>query len=442
MNTIRIGFISTRFAGTDGVSLETAKWVTVLKGLGHRCCFFSGESEWPAADSYVVPEAHFRHPEIQALNIALFERHNRFPDTSAQVGRLAAYLKDHLYRFVRRFEPQVLIVENAVSLPMNIPLGLAISELIAETSIPAIAHHHDFAWERERYAVDAAANYLRAAFPPTMEQVQHVVINSYARRQLALHAGVSSTIIPNVMDFDNPLPGPDDYCRTLRSELGIRDGQYLLLQPTRIIPRKRIEKAIELARRLDLDCAVVISHDAGDEGQAYQAYLRDFAGLLDVDLVFAARRCAPQRGKSEDGARVFSLYDIYQAADLVTYPSQIEGFGNALLEAIYSRQPVITSTYRVLKTDIQPKGFRFIEFDDYFTNGFVEKVRDILLNPEESAEMVEHNYQVGKRFYSYTTLESHLVALLAELDIAVIKPVSHHPFPAQFTLPAASETVL
>ena len=45
--THRIGFVSTRLAGTDGVSLEVAKWVQVLNGLGHECFFFAGELEWP-----------------------------------------------------------------------------------------------------------------------------------------------------------------------------------------------------------------------------------------------------------------------------------------------------------------------------------------------------------------------------------------------------------
>ncbi len=29
-----VGFVSTRFAGTDGVSLETAKWADVFEGIG------------------------------------------------------------------------------------------------------------------------------------------------------------------------------------------------------------------------------------------------------------------------------------------------------------------------------------------------------------------------------------------------------------------------
>jgi hypothetical protein len=34
--THRIGFVSTRLAGTDGVSLETDKWERVLAELGYE----------------------------------------------------------------------------------------------------------------------------------------------------------------------------------------------------------------------------------------------------------------------------------------------------------------------------------------------------------------------------------------------------------------------
>jgi mannosylglucosylglycerate synthase len=409
---MRIGFVSTRFSGTDGVSLEATKWVETLEQLGHDCFFFAGESDRPAERSYVVPEAHLSHPDIQALSIELFERRQRSRSTSEAVAKLTRHLKRHLARFVTKYKPHVLIVENALSLPMNIPLGLAITELTAETALPVIAHHHDFTWERERYAVDAAADYLRAAFPPTLEQVHHVVINSYAKQQLALHAGVSSTVIPNVMDFDQSPPQPDEYCSRFRDDLEIRPDQYILLQPTRIIPRKRIEKAIELARRIGLDCVLVITHGSGDEGHEYKNYLQDYASLLGVNLRLAADRCAPKRSYTQDGKQVYSLFDVYQQADLVTYPSQLEGFGNALLEAVYYRKPILTSTYRILKTDIQPKGFRFIEFDDYFRPEFLDRVRKVLLNPCSVEAMIEHNFETGRRYYSYSVLEEQLVNLL------------------------------
>ena len=56
-------------------------------------------------------------------------------------------VKRSLHTFIEDFEIQLLKVENALSLPMNVPLGLALTELIAGTNIPTIAHHHDFYWE-------------------------------------------------------------------------------------------------------------------------------------------------------------------------------------------------------------------------------------------------------------------------------------------------------
>ena len=45
--SINIGFISFRFHGTDGVSLETSKWAEVLEEMGHKCFYFSGLSDRP-----------------------------------------------------------------------------------------------------------------------------------------------------------------------------------------------------------------------------------------------------------------------------------------------------------------------------------------------------------------------------------------------------------
>ena len=63
----RIGFVSTRFDGTDGVSLETKKWAQVLERLGHSAYYFAGISDQPAEISFVVPEAHFLDKDVQAI---------------------------------------------------------------------------------------------------------------------------------------------------------------------------------------------------------------------------------------------------------------------------------------------------------------------------------------------------------------------------------------
>lgn len=409
-----IAFVSTRLCGTDGVSLETAKWVNVLSGLGFECFYFAGESDWPVERSYVVPEAHFNHPEIQSLNADLFDDLRRTPETSQRVQQLKDHLKQHLYQFVRQFDIELLIVENALSLPMNVPLGLALTEFIAERYFPTIAHHHDFAWERQRYAINAADDYLRAAFPPTLRSIQHVVINSFAGRQLALRTGATSVLIPNVMDFESPPPEPDGYAQDLRARLGISADQYLLLQPTRIVPRKRIETAVELVRRINLDCVLVISHASGDEGGAYQDYVLENARLLGVQVILCSDIVNHYRGQTAAGQKVYSIGDMYHQADLVTYPSRVEGFGNAFLEAIYYRRPIVLSVYEIFRTDIQPKGFKVIGFEDFITEETVRQVRAVLQDPGLAAEMTQRNYELGRIYYSYHTLEQRLTALVSE----------------------------
>src|SRR5690606_7249704 len=131
-------------------------------------------------------------------------------------------------------------------------------------------------WERERFVVNGVTDYLQAAFPPALHGIEHVVINSMAQKALARRFGLGSTIIPNILDFETPPPGIDDYNADLRREIGLADDDLLILQPTRVVARKGIEHAIELVRRLDDPRAkLVISHPAGDEGSAYMQLLRE-----------------------------------------------------------------------------------------------------------------------------------------------------------------------
>lgn len=409
----RIGFVSTRLAGTDGVSLEAEKWANIITELGYECFFFAGESDWPEDHTHLVAEAHFQHPEILSLQEELFGGYTRSPQTSRRVEAMKWHLKEHLRRFVDEFQLDLLIAENALSLPVNVPLGLALTEFIAETKMPVIGHHHDFWWERKRF-VGGAVDYLRGAFPPVLPSIHHVVINSFGGAQLALRTGASSVLIPNVMDFDVPPPGPDEHTAALRPTLGIGRDEYLLLQPTRIVPRKRIQLAIELLRRLELPGVLVISHSAGDEGTTYEEYLRGFARLMGVRVIFAQDQFGDRREGLPGGRRVFSLADAYHEADLVTYPSTVEGFGNAFLEAIYYRRPIVMSTYEIFETDIEPKGFRVIEFGDFIEDETVRLARAILLEPSAAAEMVAHNYEVARHHYSYGVLRDYLTALIHE----------------------------
>ena len=409
-----VGFISTRFAGTDGVSLETAKWASVFQEEGFECYYFAGELDRPSEMCYEVQEAHFTHASIQDIYHSAFGFRTRERSVTRKIHQLKEHLKNHIYRFIEKFNIDLLVPQNALTIPMNIPLGIALTEVISETGIPTIAHHHDFFWERQQFLKNSIWEYLNMAFPPHLPSIHHVVINSSAANQLSLRTGISSTIIPNVMDFDNPPPTPDEYAADIRQALEINDDELFVLQPTRVVKRKGIEHAIELVHRLKMKAKLVISHASGDEGYAYEKRVREYSKLLGVDTLFVSDIINEKRGITPDGRKIYTLYDIYPYADLITYPSTFEGFGNAFLEAVYFSKPIVVNTYSIYTVDIQPKGFSVVELDGYVSDKAVQRTRSLLQDPRRCRRATTHNYNIARMHYSYSILKKKLTTLLTE----------------------------
>jgi glycosyltransferase involved in cell wall biosynthesis len=405
-----VGMVSTRFAGTDGVTLEAAKLAEVLAEAGHRVVWFAGELGERAAPGRLHPPAHFESEANRALEAACFGVQTRSPATTALIRERTEELKGALRGFLGEFGVDLVVAQNVLCLPMQVPLGLALTEVLVEEGLPALAHHHDFWWERERFFPNAAADVLGAAFPPVLERMAHLVINSAAARELARRRAVEATVLPNVMDFERGPRQPGDGAR-YREAAGLEPDQVLLLQPTRVVPRKWIEATIELAARLPAAGAppvtVAVTHAEGDEGRDYGARLRAFARARAVDLRFVPAEVGAAGGPD--------LADAYAAADLVCFPSVWEGFGNALLEAFFHRRPVLVNRYQVYADDIAPTGVRCIELDGGVTPEAVAQVRDLLAAPDRARAMTEANYQAGLRHFSYATVRERVLPLVDRL---------------------------
>jgi glycosyltransferase involved in cell wall biosynthesis len=384
-----------------------------------------------------VPEAFYRHPEISAINDAafaasfevmrsadlehplvrrrdFFSPYVRPPTITRRIDEVKVALKDELYGFIHDFDLDLLTVENALAIPLNIPLGLALTEVTAETGIPVVAHHHDFAWDRQRFAVNSVGDYIAAAFPPDLPSIRHVVINSAQAQQLAWRRGLNARVVPNVIDFETPPPAIDEYARGARAALGVGPDEKLILQPTRVIQRKGIEHAIELTRRLGIPATLVISHASGDEGDEYSHRVREYAELLGVHVRFESELVTVERGTTADGRPTYTLADVYPQADLVTYPSSIEGFGNAFLEAVYFHRPIVVNRYSVYETDIKPRGFHVVELRNHVTERAVREARRLLEEPGLADDWAHTNYELARRHFSFAVLDQRLGELLAE----------------------------
>jgi glycosyltransferase involved in cell wall biosynthesis len=381
--------------------------------MGYECYFFSGLSDWDPERSMVNEEAFFGHPLVMELQERCFGTTVRGEDLTGEIQAVRYRLKRALYDFVGNFRIDLLITENALTIPMHIPLGLALTELIAETGIPAIAHHHDFAWERQRFTVNCVEDYLSMSFPPRLHTINHVVINSEGRQQLSYRCGIASTVIPNVFDFDTEPPALDDYGRGMRRDLGIADDETLLLQPTRVIARKGIEHAIELAGRLrDKKAKLLISHQERDEGSDYFQRTMDYADLLGVDVIIRPDLIGAERGLTETGEAKYSLWDCYLNADFVTYPSTYEGFGNAFLEALWFKKPILVNRYSIFQQDIEPLDFDVVMMENYVTPETIDTVRAFLNSPAMVEAITARNYEIGRRFFSFKLLEQRLRQVL------------------------------
>ncbi|MFQ5813394.1 MAG: glycosyl transferase family 1 [Anaerolineae bacterium] len=417
---MNIGFVSTRLAGTDGVSLETAKWAGVARRLGHQVFYCAGELEDGGPPGLLVPEMHFAHPEAKRIHDLAFGTTTQIPNLKSQITNFAADLRARLLAFINDFQIDLVIAQNVFAIPMQIPLGVALREVLLKTGMPAIAHNHDFYWERDRFRVSCIPEVLGSAFPPDLPSVGHVVINSLAQRELKARRGIDSVVVPNVFDFATPAPGIDDFNADFREAIGLTSDDLLFLQPTRVVPRKGIELAIELVRRLQSHntqhaprTTLVITHAAGDEGLDYLRALRQQAAAAGVDLRYVADRVAPRRGIRPDGRKIYSLWDTYPHADFVTYPSLYEGFGNALIETVYFKKPALVNRYPVYVADIGPLGFDFVEIDGRITDEAVAQVQELLADPERRLAAVERNFRLGKQHFSFEVLETRLQELIA-----------------------------
>ena len=385
---MRVGMVSTRFGGLDGVTLESSKIAELLVRQGHEVCWFSGHRDPGFSPGITVAEAHFKDTEELDRQGEYFGSSHRRNGLIEEIQAAASHLSTGLRGFVNEFDVDVLMAQNALAIPMQVPLAMAITDVVAE-GIPAIAHHHDFRWERARFSPTSIGELLDAYFPPRTPDIEHWVINSVAQGELARRKGIAAAVLPNVMDFANP-PNPGDP-GALRQAVGVGAATKILLQPTRVIPRKSIETTIDLAARLASDCTVVVTHEDGDEGPGYGSYVRAHADALGVDLRFVVA--------DGDGGGP-TLADAYAAADLVVYPSRIEGFGNALLEAFYYRRPVVVRRYSVYAEDIGPKGVRCIEFAEQLTESTVSRAQAWVDEPHLWREAVESNYLIGLRYFS------------------------------------------
>lgn len=330
--------VSFRLGLNDGVSIVADAWQHALESLGWQTYTVAGEGPVDrtvpalAIDGRAVPH----HELVSELKEALADA-------------------------------QVVLVENLLSIPMNLAASRALAEVLRGR--PAVLHHHDPPWQRERFA-------HITELPPDDRAWRHVTINRMTEREFEARSMQAQTIYNG---FD-PDPSLGDRKRA-RAVLGLDDNHRLFAHPVRAIARKNIPAAVRLCEGLD---ATYWLPNPAEEG--YDNELRK---------VLATARCPVVTTRLADAG--LTIGDLYAAADLILFPSTWEGFGNPPIEAALHRRPVAVGHYPVAE-ELRLLGFRWLDPDAPDT---IRDVLDALSGQWPPAdETLDHNREVARTHLS------------------------------------------
>jgi hypothetical protein len=156
----RIVVVSFRLGGTDGVAIESAKWIAALTTLGHTF-----EPSPAKATPTVIPSL--------AINATM--------STSIQKRGGGTRRRRPRHRRKPRVAPLNLDARDVLYHVLN--------------GRRALFHHHDLPWQRPHLA------HLEG--PRTAPKWHHVTINELSRREL-LERGIDAVTIMNSFDCEPP----------------------------------------------------------------------------------------------------------------------------------------------------------------------------------------------------------------------------------------------
>lgn len=347
--------VSFRLNLSDGVSIVAKTWQQALQDNGWTTYSIAGEG--PV--DHLIPELAIGSATLTGDGL----------DTLGQ--RLDTALAS----------ADVVLVENLLSIPLNLDASRTLAAVLAGR--PAVLHHHDPPWQRERFA-------HITELPPTDPAWRHVTINRMTEDEFAAR-GIEAVTIYNGFDPDPP-DGDRDGTRAV---LGAEPGTVLAAHPVRAIARKNIPAAIELCEQLG---ATYWLPNPAEEG--YDDELERILANANCPVL---RRPVDRVGTGETA---MSMSDLYAAADLVLFPSLWEGFGNPPIEAAIHRRPAVVGRYPVAD-ELRQLGFH------WFDQSETDTIATALEKPD--TDMLNHNQQVAREHLSLAKMSSEVNRLFDEM---------------------------
>lgn len=438
----KIGLIHYRFGELDGASLQIDNFVKVLAKYPPDLVFI-GANPYPhyRKSSYIFPEMRLDKNNEMLITTRNFFDSLKQPNFQKKYNLWQERIYQKLDKIFGKEKFSFLIVDNIFSLPLIPPFSTALLKVLDQYRLPTLAVGRDF-WFTRDYFLQVRSPFIAKKlrlFPPKRDFILYQVLNTPIQKTLKTNFGIAAEKISDFFDYQPRFQIVDNFNRDLRKSMGISPNDLIVLQASRITPRKAIENSLYFVLDLEnqlkkeapirinnklfsADSRVVLLLTNRPDFNSWDYYqkLKILAKKLQVKAIWGYRHFSLTRQETARGKK-YSFWDGYVFADIVTYPSLLEGFGNQLLETFYFKKPIVLFEYEAFKTDIKNKGFRFISFGDkmHQVNGWnlvprrsvaqaAQEASKVLVNPNLYQEFTDQNYQIAKAHYSLSRLEKNL----------------------------------
>jgi len=443
----KIAIIHYRVGGIDGVALEIEKRRQILVKYGCEVKLIAGPKskkadytikklEWDGGIMSIIKENGFVHFNKKDLSD---------DELKKEMNRISNTILKELINIQRKEKFDYVLIHNVFSFGGHTAAAKAFFEWIKYFKLPCIATHHDFYWEKKEYNLTRNGylkKYMEKYMPPKIKYIKHVVINSLAKKELKKRRSIDSYVLGDVFNFNQPKWVQGSFNKDFFKKFNIKSNDIIVLQATRIIPRKSIELAIDYVKYLKKEIkkiqnktlyngkkissktkvVMIFAGYAENENKDYLFKLKEKLIENRISSRFISDSIASKRSY-RDGIKKFSLWDAYAYSDIVTFPSIWEGWGNQFIEAVFAKKPIVLFEYPVYKEEISNEGYEVISLGNKYERdkktGLVSVSKEnVEKSVQESVEWIlnknlnkilNKNFKIGKKYHNYDVLENFLI---------------------------------
>lgn len=482
LNDIRIGIIHSLIGKNDGVSIVIDQTVEAMSkhlkiNIGNF--FFLAAHSSPRFNAQTDEVFWHKNKEHKRIILNFDQGAKEIEDLDKLIHQKALYAKSVIKNWVDKNNIDLIIAHNT-SHPYNfitaVGLGYYIEELRDQGIIwpKLMVWWHDSFFERKIFSnpnktIQKYLKYLPGTYVDSIAFINNQqiklgkkVFEQYNSKKLEKFFEYRTTVVPNtcdipwnyknvVVDSDKPIsPLQDSYNNSFLKDCGAeyqivsrgfeKKDAVFLLQHTRIVPRKKIEYAIDLAFALDKKfkaknqrkCIVlIVSGHSGDEQNAYKNTLAEYYSesckndkysnvilIFGEDIILSHRDIIVDK-KYYKFAEIPSI--IASLGGIGTYFSEVEGFGNNLLEMISLGLPGVINKYEIYKEEIEKFGFILPAVEDTgITKELVNEAHKLLTDFKYRNKIVRHNLKVLHENFDHEIIANKLKPIILNMFTRIL----------------------